>query len=93
MDTTTIITITPGRVGRIQALELATAINTHHDSGAFALVNGRQVWCAYAGTQRGQAAQVWQNGTLSINVTGRKLGAQGTVWVKPGDTVTVEWLS
>lgn len=65
-------------------------INDAVKDGARVTVNGREVrklsWTA-------RPASTWQNGSVSINVAPRNKGTRsqtGTVWVKTGQSVTVE---
>lgn len=72
---------------RVTAAEVVTVINDAMASGATVRVNGREVWSRWT---RNRCAEKWGNGSASVTVRGRKAGTEGTVWVKAGQTVTVE---
>lgn len=68
-----------------EAQAVAHAVNSAVAAGCAVTVNGSEVWSRF----HGAPATVWQNGSLSFDVRGRTPSAQGTVWVKRGQTATV----
>lgn len=72
---------------RTAAEALAQRVNAAVFAGQRVTVDGREVWSRF---DTSTPAQVWANGTLSFYVRGRSARAQGEVWVKSGQSVSVE---
>lgn len=71
----------------VAASDLAIVVNDATARGATIEVGGREVWSRWS---RKTPARAWQNGSVSVDVRGRTKGAQGTVWVRRGETATVK---
>lgn len=68
----------------VTATEFARMVNDAAAAGRVD-VNGREAWARFGGT----VATAWANGSVSVDVRGRTRTAQGTVWVKAGQSATV----
>lgn len=66
--------------------EAAKYINEAHAAGSTVLVNGRAVIGVYGNPP----AQQWGNGSVSVDVVGRRVRTTGTVWAKFGGVLVVE---
>lgn len=84
--TTTTDTYTNG--SQFEADAIANAINTAYAAGAHVTINGREVYSHW--TRNRNADSNWQNGSVSVNVRGRRAGSQGTVWIKKGESAHIE---
>ena len=74
-------------ITEINVHEIADEVNARFAAGEALVVNGRQVQSWY-----GKPAQVWNNGTLSVEVKSRSgVGRKTThVWIKQGQTFVLD---
>lgn len=75
-----VMTLSADNVDRI-----ARKVNEAYAAGHVVTFQGEGVW-----SQFGAPASPWQNGSLSVNIRGRK-ARQGVRWAKVGERVDVTW--
>lgn len=67
--------------------EFEAALNAAFSAGEAININGRKVVARFPGDE---PAHAYQNGTVGVNVEGRKPGAVGTEFIKKGEKFTIE---